>query len=105
MSSFVLPVPCPLENGTLGPPRFEEMDWQSSTGVEQGHERPYVSELTSLGVKPTPTPGLSTRLHVLGIPRIDLSNISWRIKNYKTKPDVLNRDLPYEIIIVGVYKD
>jgi hypothetical protein len=45
------------------------------------------------------------RLHVLGIPRIDLSNISWRIKNYKTKPDVLTCDLPYEIIIVGVYKD
>jgi hypothetical protein len=44
------------------------------------------------------------RLHVLGMPRVDLALVTWRVKNSKDKPDVLNWSLPYEMIIVGVYK-
>ncbi len=44
-------------------------------------------------------------LHVLGIPRINLSLISWRIANAKKKPQVLDWSLPYEIVIVGVLQD
>jgi hypothetical protein len=42
-------------------------------------------------------------LHVLGIPRISLALLSWRVKNAQAKPEVLTWNLPYEIIIVGVY--
>jgi len=45
------------------------------------------------------------RLHVLGIPRIDLALLSWRAKNYKKRPEVLTWNLPYEIIVVAAYKD
>lgn len=44
-------------------------------------------------------------LHVLGMPRIDLALVSWRTKNYKKRPEVLTWNLPYEIIVVGVYPD
>lgn len=44
-------------------------------------------------------------MHVLGIPRIDLSLVSWRTKNYKKRPEVLTWNLPYEIIVVGAYPD
>jgi hypothetical protein len=44
---------------------------------------------------------------VLGIPRIDLALVAWRVANYHepkwVKMDVLNWNLPYEIIVVGVY--
>ncbi|HEY3130679.1 MAG TPA: hypothetical protein VGL91_14580 [Acidobacteriota bacterium] len=43
------------------------------------------------------------RLHVLGVPRIDLALVSWRVKNAKTKPDVLTWNLPYEIVVVAAY--
>lgn len=45
------------------------------------------------------------KLHVLGIPRIDLALVSWRAKHAKDRPEVLKWNLPYEIIIVGVYKN
>ena len=44
-------------------------------------------------------------LHVVGVPRINLALLSWRTKKAKTKPAVLKWNLPYEIIIVGVYSD
>lgn len=44
-------------------------------------------------------------LHVLGIPRIDLALVSWRARNAKARPDALRWSLPYEIIVVGLYKD
>ncbi len=44
-------------------------------------------------------------LHVLGIPRIDLSVISWRIKNGKARPEVLDWNLPYEMIVVAAQED
>jgi hypothetical protein len=40
-------------------------------------------------------------MHVLGIPRFDLSLISWRAKNGKARPEVLDWNLPYEMIIVA----
>ena len=43
-------------------------------------------------------------LHVLGIPRIDLALVSWRVSAAKNRPEVLDWSLPYEIIVVGVYK-
>ena len=44
-------------------------------------------------------------IHVLGIPRINLALISWRSKNFKKRPGALTWNLPYEIIIAGVYDD
>ena len=44
-------------------------------------------------------------LHVLGVPRIDLALVSYRTKNAKTTPGILNWNLPYEMLIVAVYPD
>ena len=44
-------------------------------------------------------------LHVLGVPRINLALVSFRTKNAKTIPGILNWNLPYEMLIVGVYED
>jgi len=44
-------------------------------------------------------------LHVLGIPRIDLALVSYRVRNRATRPDALTWSLPYEIVVVGVYGD
>jgi hypothetical protein len=41
------------------------------------------------------------RIHVVGIPRIDLSLVWWRVE--QAKPAALDWNLPYEIIVVGVY--
>jgi hypothetical protein len=43
-------------------------------------------------------------LHVIGIPRINLKLVSWRLENAAERPEVLEWDLPYEMIIVGVFK-
>lgn len=60
-------------------------------------------------VKDTP-PELAVRdkkagdcLRVLGMPRLDLALVSWRARNAKKNPEVLTWNLPYEIIVVGVY--
>lgn len=45
-----------------------------------------------------------TQLHVLGIPRINLSLVSWRVKAASDgRKEVLAWGLPYEIIVVGFY--
>ena len=49
--------------------------------------------------------GASACLRVLGIPRIDLALVSWRVKNRSDERDPLNWNLPYEIIVVGVYPE
>jgi hypothetical protein len=46
-----------------------------------------------------------TKLHVLGIPRVDLALVSYRARVAGTKPEVLQWNLPYEIVIVGVYDE
>jgi hypothetical protein len=41
------------------------------------------------------------RLHVFGIPRVDLAEISRRVRN--PTPAELGKPLPYEIVILGIY--
>jgi hypothetical protein len=47
------------------------------------------------------------RLHVLGIPRIDLALVAWRVEHKKDsefeKDPPLGWNLPYEMIVVGAY--
>jgi len=45
------------------------------------------------------------RLHVFGLPRIDLSAVARDVGNLRNSEEALNLNLPYEIVIVGVYKD
>lgn len=42
---------------------------------------------------------------VMGMPRIDLSLVSWRASHGANDPDVLSWNLPYEMVIVGYYGD
>ena len=41
---------------------------------------------------------------VLGIRRINLALVSWRVRTARSRPEVLDWNLPYEIIVVGVYE-
>jgi hypothetical protein len=47
------------------------------------------------------------RMHVLGLPRIDLALVDWRVRHAKDDEwkddDPLRWNLPYEIIVVGAY--
>jgi hypothetical protein len=45
------------------------------------------------------------RLHVYGLPRVDFAEVSRRVRSSQTNPALLVKPLPYEIIILGVYKD
>jgi hypothetical protein len=45
------------------------------------------------------------RLHVFGLPRVDLSTVAWRASHFTNAPEILNLNLPYEIVAVGVYKE
>lgn len=47
------------------------------------------------------------RLHVLALPRISLALVKWRVENKDNPefPGALKWNLPYEMIIVGVYPD
>jgi hypothetical protein len=45
------------------------------------------------------------RLHVLGLPRISLELVHWRVEHAKERPEVLKWRLPYEIIVAAVYPD
>ena len=49
--------------------------------------------------------GRGQRLHVFGLPRIDLSTVAWRVRNSRDNPGLLKQNLPYEIVVVGVYED
>lgn len=44
-------------------------------------------------------------LHVVGIPRIDLALISYRIDHAVDKPGILEWNLPYEMIVVAVFDE
>lgn len=46
-------------------------------------------------------------LTVLGIPRVDLALVSWRVQQAEdnNRTDVLTWSMPYEMIVVGVFKD
>jgi hypothetical protein len=39
---------------------------------------------------------------VVGIPRIDLALVRWRLDNAASRPEVLTWNLPYELVIVAV---
>lgn len=41
-------------------------------------------------------------MHVIGIPRIDLALVSYRIEHSSKKPEILNWNLPVEMIIVAI---
>lgn len=45
------------------------------------------------------------RLHVWGLPRVDLAEISRRAAQSATNPAGLKGKLPYELVILGVYAD
>jgi len=45
------------------------------------------------------------RLHVYGIPRLDLAEVSRRVRDHGTDSALLTKPLPYEIIILGVYTE
>ena len=42
---------------------------------------------------------------MLGIPRVDLALVDWRSKNKNDPRNPLTWNLPYEMIIVGVYPE
>jgi len=44
------------------------------------------------------------RLHVYGVPRLDLAEISRRVRDSGMNPALLTKPLPYEIVILGVYE-
>ena len=46
-----------------------------------------------------------TCLVVLGIPRIDLALVKWRAEHAAQRPEVLTWNLPYEMIVAGVYDE
>ena len=41
-------------------------------------------------------------LHVLGIPRVNLALVAWRVDHRKERPEALTWNLPYEMIIVAI---
>lgn len=43
------------------------------------------------------------RLHVYGVPRLDLAEISRRVRDSGMTPGLLTRPLPYEIVVLAVY--
>ena len=45
------------------------------------------------------------RLRVYGLPRINLEEISRRVRGSRADPSLLTKSLPYEIIIQGVYEE
>jgi hypothetical protein len=44
-------------------------------------------------------------LHVVGIPRIDLSLVSWRVANSARLAGILDWSLPYELVLVAAFDD
>jgi hypothetical protein len=45
------------------------------------------------------------RLHVVGVPRVDLALVAWRVQHADDPRKPLTWNLPYEIIVAGVYPD
>jgi len=68
-----------------------------------------VQNLTMVFVKGSPPeeavkslkPG--DRLHVFGLPRVDLAAVDYRARHANAMPEVATLNLPYEILIVAVY--
>ncbi len=49
--------------------------------------------------------GPGDRLHVFGIPRIDLSAVGFRAERGAQDPRILDGKLPYEIVVVGIFPE
>lgn len=45
------------------------------------------------------------RLHVFGMPRVSFAEVLRRVRDSARDPGQLTRSLPYEIVIIGVFKD
>jgi len=45
---------------------------------------------------------MGQKLHLLGLPRVNLAVIRWHIRNADQRPEVLTWNLPYEMICVAV---
>lgn len=60
-------------------------------------------------VKGTPPEKAVSKMHkgghmvVLGIPRIDLALVAFRVQHAADQPEVLDWNLPYEIVVVGIF--
>jgi hypothetical protein len=48
--------------------------------------------------------GRGARLRLYGMPRVDLSEIHRRVQERRRQPSLLEEDLPYEVVILGVLK-
>jgi hypothetical protein len=44
-------------------------------------------------------------MHVVGIPRISLALVAWRLENRNNRPEALQWSLPYEIVVVADFDD
>jgi len=44
-------------------------------------------------------------IRLLGLPRVDLALVAWRLENAKKRPEALKWSMPYEMIAIGVYDD
>jgi hypothetical protein len=96
----LLAAPEPVEDGVFA--FCKVLDLQGELLV---HKRRMVMVKDSMVEQKTRNQPVGTRLHVLGLPRIDLSLVSWRVQaaaNGNTEP--LTWGLPYEIIVVGFYE-
>jgi len=74
-------------------------------GHDVTHDRRMVFIKGTPPEKAIRTLGRGSELHVVGIPRVDLAIISWRVRNAESRPEALEWGLPYEMIVVGVYDD
>jgi hypothetical protein len=83
--------------------RFVRCSVQSADGEPVAHNRRMVFVKDTPPEKAIRNQPKGTTLTVLGIPRIDLALVSYRTRVSDAKPEALEWNLPYEIIVVGVY--
>ena len=80
------------------------------TVVGPDEEEPLVSKIRCIFVEGTPpcdaleTMHAGDQLLVVGVPRVDLALVQYRVDHAQDHPEFLHRTLPYEMIIVGLGK-
>ena len=78
--------------------------------ILDSHGEPYIENIRAVFVKGSEPENVAKGLgpgdtmHILAIPRINLSEVWSRVKKAKSKPEMLKETLPYEMIVVGIYK-
>ena len=45
--------------------------------------------------------GTGKHLYVIGVPRISMSLLAWRCEHAGERPEVLDWNLPYEMVVVA----